>query len=320
MEALLERTAMSAFIREKKDFYTALFDAAGAMAVGSDLPIFGDIVGPVTARYPLESMQPGDLYWYNDCYGSRGAVSHSNDQVFLAPVFLGADAGRLRHGLGAFLRYRRPAPRLAQPRCHRPFPGRHHHPARRAWSAAARPTRTSLRAFWRNCRFPAQSAGRHQRADGRRPPRREAGRGDRRPLRRRGPGRRLRPAPRPHRDAGPRQAARRLPHRHHPLRRYHRHRRPRQRPLHPPPGADPHAGRPLHPRRHRDRRPGHRPGEPADAPGRAGHGARPLLPPGRGRAGAATPAAPAPSTRCGCARARCSGPARRRRSACAASP
>ena len=35
MEALLERTAMSAFIREKKDFYTALFDAEGRMAVGS---------------------------------------------------------------------------------------------------------------------------------------------------------------------------------------------------------------------------------------------------------------------------------------------
>ena len=28
MEALLERTAISAFIREKKDFYTGLFDAA----------------------------------------------------------------------------------------------------------------------------------------------------------------------------------------------------------------------------------------------------------------------------------------------------
>ena len=89
MEALLERTAMSAFIREKKDFYTALFDASGAMAVGSDLPIFGDIVGPVAAKFPLDSMQPGDLYWYNDCYGSRGAVSHSNDQVFLAPAFVG---------------------------------------------------------------------------------------------------------------------------------------------------------------------------------------------------------------------------------------
>ncbi len=87
MEALIERTAISAFIREKKDFYTALFDADGVMAVGSNVPIFGDLTSPVFARYPIETMKPGDLYWYNDCYGSRGAVSHSNDQVLLAPVF-----------------------------------------------------------------------------------------------------------------------------------------------------------------------------------------------------------------------------------------
>ena len=87
MEALLERTAISAFIREKKDFYTALFDADGVMAVGSNVPIFGDICGPVFEKFPLDAMREGDLYWYNDCYGSRGAVSHSNDQVFLAPVF-----------------------------------------------------------------------------------------------------------------------------------------------------------------------------------------------------------------------------------------
>lgn len=87
MEALLERTAISAFIREKKDFYTALFDADGVMAVGSNVPIFGDICGPVFDHFPKDAMQPGDLYWYNDCYGSRGAVTHSNDQVFLAPVF-----------------------------------------------------------------------------------------------------------------------------------------------------------------------------------------------------------------------------------------
>ena len=87
MEALLERTAISAFIREKKDFYTALFDAEGVMAVGSNVPIFGDITGPVFEHFPIETVRPGDLYWYNDCYGSRGAVSHSNDQVFLAPVF-----------------------------------------------------------------------------------------------------------------------------------------------------------------------------------------------------------------------------------------
>ena len=111
MEALLERTAISAFIREKKDFYTALFDADGRLAVGSNVPIFGNVTAPVLQRFPPETMQPGDLYWYNDCYGSQGAVSHSNDQVFLAPVFHGgarvafvmgwahfADIGGLRPG------------------------------------------------------------------------------------------------------------------------------------------------------------------------------------------------------------------------------
>lgn len=87
MEALLERTAISAFIREKKDFYTGLFDADGVMAVGSNVPIFGDMTGPVVREFPLPTMRERDLYWYNDCYGSRGAVSHSNDQVLLAPVF-----------------------------------------------------------------------------------------------------------------------------------------------------------------------------------------------------------------------------------------
>jgi N-methylhydantoinase B len=87
MEALIERTAISAFIREKKDFYTALFDANGVMAVGSNLPVFGDICGPVFRDFPPDTMREGDLYWYNDCYGSRGAISHSNDQVLLAPVF-----------------------------------------------------------------------------------------------------------------------------------------------------------------------------------------------------------------------------------------
>ncbi len=87
MEALIERTAMSPFIREKKDFYAALFDATGLLIAGSNLPVFGDVVGPVTEHYPLASMRAGDIYWFNDCYASHGAVSHSPDQVLLAPVF-----------------------------------------------------------------------------------------------------------------------------------------------------------------------------------------------------------------------------------------
>ena len=87
MEAAIERTAMSPFIREKKDFYAALFDGEGRLIVGSNLPVFGDVVGPIAEHYPLATMRPGDMYWFNDCYASKGAVSHSPDQVFVAPVF-----------------------------------------------------------------------------------------------------------------------------------------------------------------------------------------------------------------------------------------
>src|SRR4051812_12577686 len=66
MEALIERTAISAFIREKKDFYTGIFDREGVMAVGSNVPIFGDMTGPVLHHFPADTMRPGDLYWYND--------------------------------------------------------------------------------------------------------------------------------------------------------------------------------------------------------------------------------------------------------------
>ncbi len=87
MEVLIERTAMSAFIREKKDYASGLYDAAGRMIAGKALPFASDLVTPVFAHYPPETMRPGDIYWYNDCYASRGAVTHTPDQVLIAPVF-----------------------------------------------------------------------------------------------------------------------------------------------------------------------------------------------------------------------------------------
>jgi N-methylhydantoinase B len=158
MEALLERTAISAFIREKKDFYTGLFDANGVMAVGSNVPIFGDMTSPVFRDFPPDTMRDRDLYWYNDCYGSHGAISHSNDQVLLAPVFHDgrrcafvmcwahfADIGGLRAGSispdttdifqeGIII----PPTRLID---------------------AGRTNEAALNIFHRNSRFPAQSLG-----------------------------------------------------------------------------------------------------------------------------------------------------------------
>lgn len=87
MESLLERTAVSPVIREKKDFFAGYFDPAGQLITGTNLPIFGHIIQPIFEHYPASDMREGDLYWYNDCYASKGGVSHMPDQVFAAPVF-----------------------------------------------------------------------------------------------------------------------------------------------------------------------------------------------------------------------------------------
>lgn len=158
MEALLERTAMSAFIREKKDFYTALFDADGAMAVGSDLPIFGDIVGPVAEHFPIETMREGDLYWYNDCYGSRGAVSHSNDQVFLAPAFRDGKRVGFVMSWAHFSDIGGLRPGSISPDATDHFQEGIIIPPSRLMRDGET-NEDLLRTFWRNSRFPTQSQG-----------------------------------------------------------------------------------------------------------------------------------------------------------------
>lgn len=87
MEVLLERTAMSPFIREKKDYFTGIHGPGGEIIICTPIPFFGELAQPVLDVFPASDMRPGDIYWYNDCYGSKGAVSHGPDQVLLVPVF-----------------------------------------------------------------------------------------------------------------------------------------------------------------------------------------------------------------------------------------
>lgn len=87
MEALIERTSMSPFIREKKDYFTALYDAEGNMVSGIHHSLAGNLLDCVFEHYPPASIRPGDLFAYNDPYTSHGAVSHSPDMVFVTPVF-----------------------------------------------------------------------------------------------------------------------------------------------------------------------------------------------------------------------------------------
>lgn len=87
MEALIARTAMSPFIREKKDFFTAFLNPKGELVVSTSLTLAGNLVDAILETYPAETMRPGDLFWYNDAYGTGGAVSHLPDMVFVMPVF-----------------------------------------------------------------------------------------------------------------------------------------------------------------------------------------------------------------------------------------
>jgi len=87
MELLMERCAMSPFIKEKKDYFVGLYDRAGRM-VASHISASGPgMIAPILAAYPLETMRPGDAYWFNDPYLSDGAVQHHQDMVFCTPVF-----------------------------------------------------------------------------------------------------------------------------------------------------------------------------------------------------------------------------------------
>jgi N-methylhydantoinase B len=158
MEAVIERTAMSPFIREKKDFYAALYDHAGRLIVGSNLPVFGDVVGPIAEHYPLASMRPGDMYWFNDCYASKGAVSHSPDQVFVAPVFADGELSAFAQSWAHFNDIGGMRAGSLSPDCTEVFQeGIIVPPVRVVREGVV--VEELLRLFWRNSRFPDMVKG-----------------------------------------------------------------------------------------------------------------------------------------------------------------
>ena len=99
-ELLIERTAMSAFIREKKDYQVNFLDRNGHELYGDTMG--SDMVQCVWDTYPAETMAPGDLYWYNDPYLSKGSVTHTPDMTFLAPVFFEGEVVAYCHSFAHF--------------------------------------------------------------------------------------------------------------------------------------------------------------------------------------------------------------------------
>ena len=89
--SLIERAAMSAIVREKKDYFTAFFDAQGRLVLGMAHPVGGNMMNCILEEFPVSEMKTGDIYLYNDCYRSEGGVSHLPDLVFATPLIRDED-------------------------------------------------------------------------------------------------------------------------------------------------------------------------------------------------------------------------------------
>jgi N-methylhydantoinase B len=88
MEAIVDRTSMSAGIKEKKDRFIGIYDSTGRL-ISAHLAFTGPgLIGEhLFQHYPVDDMKPGDVFWFNDPYFTQGAIQHLGDMCFATPVF-----------------------------------------------------------------------------------------------------------------------------------------------------------------------------------------------------------------------------------------
>ena len=87
MESVIVRTSMSPFIREKGDHFSGLTDRRARLLYTTNDRAGPGMIEVIWEKYPPETMKPGDVYWANDPYLLKGAISHSPDMCFIAPAF-----------------------------------------------------------------------------------------------------------------------------------------------------------------------------------------------------------------------------------------
>ncbi|WP_158735926.1 hydantoinase B/oxoprolinase family protein [Alteribacillus sp. YIM 98480] len=90
MSVTLVRTSYSTNIKERKDSSTAIFNAKGeTIAQAAAIPVhLGSMLGickEILAKYPLDQINPGDMFVANDPYNGGG--THLPDITIAQPVF-----------------------------------------------------------------------------------------------------------------------------------------------------------------------------------------------------------------------------------------
>jgi len=83
VEAAIERTARSPMIRDQHDYRAGIHDRFARKLTGRS---YSALVNPIIRDFPVESMQPGDVYFHNDVYLSEGGIGHLPDLCSTVPV------------------------------------------------------------------------------------------------------------------------------------------------------------------------------------------------------------------------------------------
>jgi N-methylhydantoinase B len=83
VEAAIERTARSPMIREARDFRAGIHDRHCRKLTGRS---YSALVQPIVRDFPIETIEPGDVFFHNDVYASEGGIGHLPDLCVTVPV------------------------------------------------------------------------------------------------------------------------------------------------------------------------------------------------------------------------------------------
>ncbi|GLU46467.1 hydantoinase B/oxoprolinase family protein [Nocardiopsis ansamitocini] len=84
VETAIARTSRSPMIRDAHDFRAGIHDRRLRKLTGRS---YSALVHPIARDFPLETMNPGDVFFHNDVYESEGGIGHLPDLCVTVPVF-----------------------------------------------------------------------------------------------------------------------------------------------------------------------------------------------------------------------------------------
>ena len=99
VETAIGRTSRSPMIRDAHDFRAGIHDRQLRKLTGRS---YSALVHPVVRDYPMDTMNPGDVYFHNDVYLSEGGIGHLPDLCVTVPVFFEGEVVCFVQAFGQF--------------------------------------------------------------------------------------------------------------------------------------------------------------------------------------------------------------------------